>query len=113
MLGAALRSSGDLLLELGHFVQLMLVNITSQFLKQVEMLRRISLTLLELREVPNYSLHILNGRELRLTLLVIQELLHELMYGVSDLTKVREHDVFEEFVVVAAEHDLFHLFGQA
>ena len=72
------------------------------------MLRAIPLSLLELREVFNQLLHVFNRLELRGRLLFAQELLHVRLDAFGDLSKVFEHDLSEEFVIMLAD-DHFRL----
>jgi hypothetical protein len=64
------------------------------------MLRRIPFSFLELRKVIYDSLHILYRAELRLTLLISEKLLHEVVYVLSDLAKVLVHDLSIKLVLV-------------
>jgi hypothetical protein len=73
------------------------------------MLGRTSLTLLELREVLNHSLHVLNGFELCLRLLVSEELLHQSVNLLCHLSKVLVHHRLVKHVIFTAEYNLLHL----
>lgn len=52
----------------------------------------VSLAFLEIREIIDYSLHILNGGELCLALLAFEEALHQVVDIFSDFTEVLVHD---------------------
>lgn len=72
------------------------------------MLGGIPLALLELWEVLDDPLHVLDGVELCLTLLGLQELLHHIVDRIGHISEVREHYLLEEAILVAREDDLLH-----
>jgi hypothetical protein len=72
---SCVAAADNFLLDFGHLVQVSGLDQFSEFLQNIEMLRGVSFSLFELREVFDDALHVLNTIELRLTLLVVQELL--------------------------------------
>ena len=74
------------------------------------MLGGVPFRFLELGEVFNDALHVLNGLELRLALLVQKELLDEVVDVLGHLTEVLVHYLLVEGVFVRREYDLFHVF---
>ena len=107
-----LLSAYDVLLELGNVVEVPTVNNLPQLFKDVEMLGGVPFRFLELGEVLDDALHVLDGLELRLTLLVLKEILHEVVDVLSYLTEVLVHYLLVECVFIRREHDLLHVFLQ-
>ena len=105
-----LLSTYDVLLELGYVIEVPTVNDLPQLFKDVEMLGGVSFRFLELGEVLDDALHVLYGLELRLTLLVLKELLHEVVNVLGHLAEILVHYLLVEGVFVRREHDLFHVF---
>ena len=76
------------------------------------MFSSIPLLLLELGEVLDHSLHVLDGLELGLALLVGEELLHQAVDAVRHLAEVLVHDLREELVVLLRKNHLPQLLLQ-
>ena len=108
----AISTTDDILLHLGNVIEISLVYKFSELLEHIEVLRCVSLTFLEFREVLNNSLHILDRAELCLALLVLQKALHQRSNRICHISKIVKHYLAEEFIIITREYDLLHLIRQ-
>ena len=76
------------------------------------MLRCITLTLFELGEVFDDTLHIFDGVELCGAFLRLKELVDTTLDLTGEISEVRVHHASVEVIVLARDHDLLHLFRQ-
>ena len=99
LLTNVLRARCKLLFYLAEIVERPAFDQALQLLQNIEMLGRITLTLLELGEVLNHALHIFNGVELGGTFLGLQKLVDMVLDFTGEVSKIGVHNFAIEKII--------------